>query len=198
MNKIGSTSSHYPAFKKSASSSDASASKSPPSNFVSLPVTVAGPGKMEGIPDKTVKLFVETLADGKGALMVESDSGDNQGIDAPVVPPLEANQTKTASAAELLKDFLEMSPEERIRANVLNNMGMTQEGYKHLPFDEKAKSDEQVSLKLKADQKHDSLNDFDPIQQAIALQKTAAGLYQPISTAPRNQPGSATYLNEQA
>jgi hypothetical protein len=146
MDRIGNTgSSYYSVRNKRVPSSDASPPKVPPYNFVALPVSVARPGKMDALPENTVKLFVETLANAKVALMLQpAPEGNNQGIDAPLVSPPEGNETKTASAAEMLKDFLDMSPEKPARANALNSAGITQEDYKHLPLNDKAKIDKQA------------------------------------------------------
>ncbi|MHA6196556.1 hypothetical protein ACX3YG_19540 [Pseudomonas wadenswilerensis] len=86
---------------------------------------------------------------------------------------------KTTSAAQEFRDYMALSPEEKIRLKMLNELGLTEEDYEALPPEKKDAIDKQIAQRMKDESEMKSMAAVEPQMQA-AVAATQA-LVKPVS-----------------
>lgn len=102
-------------------------------------------------------------------------SGDNEttGVSA------SATGSTGASAAEQFRDYMALSPAEKIRLKMLSELGLTEEDYEALPPEKKEKIDLAIAQRIKDESELKSMGQAEPqMQAAMAAQNLSASLSQ--------------------
>lgn len=81
------------------------------------------------------------------ALHALTASGAGPSVSSPPQPEKASHADEEKSALQQLRDYMELSPAEKIRASMLNEMGLTEEELENLP------PDEQQAIELKITQR---------------------------------------------
>ena len=84
----------------------------------------------------------------------------------------------TPSAAQEFRDYMALSPEEKIRLKMLNELGLTEEDYEALPPEKKDAIDKQIAQRMKEEGEIKSMAAVEPQMQAAVAAQT---LIKPIS-----------------
>ncbi|MDR0280835.1 MAG: hypothetical protein LBJ37_23455 [Paucimonas sp.] len=85
---------------------------------------------------------------------------------------------KGTSAAQQFRDYMALSPEEKIRLKMLNELGLTEEDYEALPPEKKDAIDKQIAQRLKEEGEIKSMAAVEPQMQAAVAAQT---LIKPVS-----------------
>lgn len=85
---------------------------------------------------------------------------------------------KTTSAAQEFRDYMALSPEEKIRLKMLNELGLTEEDYEALPPEKKDEIDKQIAQRMKEESEIKSMAAVEPQMQAAVAAQT---LIKPVS-----------------
>lgn len=91
----------------------------------------------------------------------------------------------TTSAAQQFHDYMAMSPEEKIRQKMLNELGLTEEDYEALPPEKKDAIDKQIAERMKEESEIKSMAKLEPQMQAVMAAQT---LIKPISEVEATDP----------
>lgn len=100
-----------------------------------------------------------------------------QNADSSVSESGESTST-TRSAAQEFRDYMALSPEEKIRLKMLNELGLTEEDYQALPPEKKDAIDKQIAQRLKEESEVKSMASLQPQMQVATA---AQGLIKPVS-----------------
>lgn len=92
---------------------------------------------------------------------------------------------KTTSAAQEFRDYMALSPEEKIRLKMLNELGLTEEDYEALPPEKKEAIDKQIAQRMKEESEMKSMAAVEPQMQAAVAAQT---LIKPVSEAEATDP----------
>ncbi|HCN46404.1 MAG TPA: hypothetical protein DIT18_12720 [Pseudomonas sp.] len=84
----------------------------------------------------------------------------------------------TRSAAQEFRDYMALSPEEKIRLKMLNELGLTEEDYEALPPEKKDAIDKQIAERMKEESEIKSMARLEPQMQAAVAAQT---LIKPVS-----------------
>lgn len=84
----------------------------------------------------------------------------------------------TRSAAQEFRDYMALSPEEKIRLKMLNELGLTEEDYEALPPEKKDAIDKQIAERMKEEGEIKSMARLEPQMQAAVAAQT---LIKPVS-----------------
>lgn len=102
-----------------------------------------------------------------------SDEDETTGISA------SATGSTGASAAEQFRDYMALSPAEKIRLKMLSELGLTEEDYEALPPEKKEKIDLAIAQRIKDESELKSMGQAEPqMQAAMAAQNLSASLSQ--------------------
>ncbi|MFJ4371537.1 hypothetical protein ACIP1T_02825 [Pseudomonas japonica] len=92
---------------------------------------------------------------------------------------------KTTSAAQEFRDYMALSPEEKIRLKMLNELGLTEEDYEALPPEKKEAIDKQIAQRMKEESEMKSIAAVEPQMQAAVAAQT---LIKPVSEVEATDP----------
>ncbi|MDU9389139.1 hypothetical protein [Pseudomonas sp. zfem002] len=92
---------------------------------------------------------------------------------------------KTTSAAQEFRDYMALSPEEKIRLKMLNELGLTEEDYEALPPEKKDAIDKQIAQRMKEESEMKSIAAVEPQMQAAVAAQT---LIKPVSEVEATDP----------
>lgn len=84
----------------------------------------------------------------------------------------------TRSAAQEFRDYMALSPEEKIRLKMLNELGLTEEDYEALPPEKKDAIDKQIAQRMQEESEIKSMARLEPQMQAAVAAQT---LIKPLS-----------------
>ncbi|OLS63564.1 hypothetical protein [Pseudomonas putida] len=101
-----------------------------------------------------------------------------QNTDSSSVSESDEGTSTTRSAAQEFRDYMALSPEEKIRLKMLNELGLTEEDYEALPPEKKDAIDKQIAQRLKDESEVKSMASLQP-QMQVAM--AAQGLIKPVS-----------------
>lgn len=100
-----------------------------------------------------------------------SESDESTGVSA------SGAGTTTSSAAQEFRDYMALSPAEKIRLKMLNELGLTEEEYEALPPEKKELIDLAIAQRIKDEAEMKSMGKVEPqMQAAIATQNLSASL----------------------
>lgn len=85
---------------------------------------------------------------------------------------------ETTSAAQAFRDYMALSPEEKIRLKMLSELGLTEEDYEALPPEKKDAIDKQIAQRMKEESEMKSMAAVEPQMQAAVAAQT---LIRPVS-----------------
>lgn len=80
--------------------------------------------------------------------------------------------TTTSSAAQEFRDYMALSPAEKIRLKMLSELGLTEDDYAALPPEEKEKIDLQIAQRVKEETEIKSMASLEPQMQAAMTAQT--------------------------
>ncbi|WP_095156907.1 hypothetical protein [Pseudomonas sp. Irchel 3E13] len=100
-----------------------------------------------------------------------SESDESTGVTA------SGASTTSSSAAQEFRDYMALSPAEKIRLKMLNELGLTEEDYEALPPEKKEKIDLAIAQRIKDEAELKSMGQAEPqMQAAMAAQNLSASL----------------------
>lgn len=100
-----------------------------------------------------------------------SESDESTGVTA------SGASTTTSSAAQEFRDYMALSPAEKIRLKMLNELGLTEDDYEALPPEKKEKIDLAIAQRIKDETELKSMGKAEPqMQAAMAAQNLSASL----------------------
>lgn len=144
-------------------------------NASTVPATSAHQGvaqnstETDSSGDQSSERVNEAFAKMKVALQATPGSGATNQFDAS-----STGSPSTKSAKEEFMDYMHLTPEEKVRAGMLADMGMTEEEYEALPPEEKAKIDKKIDeLEKKKEDQHIAQLKVPVSQQSSALPSIA-------------------------
>lgn len=81
------------------------------------------------------------------------------------------------TAAQEFREYMALSPEEKIRQKMLNELGLTEEEFKALPPEEQYKIEQKITERMKVETEQKSLANLQPeIEAMMASQKMLAAM----------------------
>lgn len=83
-----------------------------------------------------------------------------------------SSDSTTKSAAEEFRDYMALSPAEKIHLKMLAELGLTEDEYNALPPEEKEKIDLQIAQRLKEETEAKSMASLEPQMQAAMTAQT--------------------------
>lgn len=89
------------------------------------------------------------------------------------------------SAAQEFRDYMALSPEEKIRLKMLNELGLTEEDYEALPPEKKDAIDKQIAQRMQEESEIKSMARLEPQMQAAVAAQT---LIKPVSEVEATDP----------
>lgn len=102
-----------------------------------------------------------------------ADDDDSSAVDA------SAKGTTGTSAAEQFREYMSLSPAEKIRLKMLSELGLTEEDYEALPAEKKEKIDLAIAQRIKDEAELKSTSQAQPqMQAAMTAQTLSASLSQ--------------------
>ncbi len=120
--------------------------------------------------------------------VVLQNSGSSEASDSTSLSESDST-VKTTSAAQEFRDYMALSPEEKIRLKMLNELGLTEEEYEALPPEKKDAIDKQIAQRMKEESEIKSMAAVEPQMQA-AVAATQA-LVKPLSEVDAADPAQA-------
>ncbi|MCU1730413.1 MULTISPECIES: hypothetical protein [unclassified Pseudomonas] len=100
-----------------------------------------------------------------------SESDESTGVTA------SGASTTSSSAAQEFRDYMALSPAEKIRLKMLNELGLTEDDYEALPPEKKEKIDLAIAQRIKDEAELKSMGKAEPqMQAAMAAQNLSASL----------------------
>ncbi|WP_175651498.1 hypothetical protein [Pseudomonas sp. Marseille-P9899] len=100
-----------------------------------------------------------------------SESDESTGVRA------SGASTTGSSAAQEFRDYMALSPAEKIRLKMLNELGLTEDDYEALPPEKKEKIDLAIAQRIKDETELKSMGQAEPQMQAtMAAQNLSASL----------------------
>ncbi|MEE1920347.1 hypothetical protein V0R50_29125 [Pseudomonas sp. 148P] len=120
--------------------------------------------------------------------VVLQNSGSSEASDSTSLSESDST-VKTTSAAQEFRDYMALSPEEKIRLKMLNELGLTEEDYEALPPEKKDAIDKQIAQRMKEESEIKSMAAVEPQMQA-AVAATQA-LVKPVSEVDAADPAQA-------
>ena len=100
-----------------------------------------------------------------------SESDESTGVTA------SGASTTTSSAAQEFRDYMALSPAEKIRLKMLNELGLTEDDYEALPPEKKEQIDLAIAQRIKDETELKSMGKAEPqMQAAMAAQNLSASL----------------------
>ncbi|MFD2643302.1 hypothetical protein [Pseudomonas japonica] len=116
--------------------------------------------------------------------VVLQNSGSTESSDTSSLSESDST-VKTTSAAQEFRDYMALSPEEKIRLKMLNELGLTEEDYEALPPEKKDAIDKQIAQRMKEESEMKSMAAVEPQMQAAVAAQT---LIKPISEVEATDP----------
>gem|GEM_PF-1116837 len=110
------------------------------------------------------------------------NSGSNESAS---VSESEEGTPTTRTAAQEFRDYMALSPEEKIRLKMLNELGLTEEDYEALPPEKKDAIDKQIAQRMKEEGEIKSMAQVEPQMQAAVAAQT---LIRPVSEVEATDP----------
>lgn len=98
--------------------------------------------------------------------------------------PADSDAT-SRSAAQEFRDYMALSPAEKIRLKMLGELGLTEADYEALPPEKKDAIDKQIALRLKEESEIKSMAGMEPQMQAAVAAQT---LIRPLSEVEATDP----------
>ncbi|PWB33523.1 hypothetical protein DCO48_09485 [Pseudomonas sp. SDI] len=81
------------------------------------------------------------------------------------------------TAAQEFREYMALSPEEKIRQKMLNELGLTEEAFKALPPEEQYKVEQKITQRMKEETEQESLANLQPqLEAMMASQKILAAM----------------------
>lgn len=90
----------------------------------------------------------------------------------------DGSTSTTRSAAQEFRDYMALSPAEKIRLKMLNELGLTEEDYQALPPEKKDAIDKQITQRIQEESEIKSMAKLEPQMQAAMAAQT---LIKPVS-----------------
>ncbi len=97
----------------------------------------------------------------------------------------ESGSTTASSAVQEFRDYMALSPEEKIRLKMLNELGLTEEDYEALPPEKKDAIDKQIAQRMQEESEIKSMARVEPQMQAAVAAQT---LIRPITEVEATDP----------
>ena len=108
--------------------------------------------------------------------VVLQNSGSSESDESTSVTASGASTTGS-SAAQEFRDYMALSPAEKIRLKMLNELGLTEDDYEALPPEKKEKIDLAIAQRIKDETELKSMGQAEPqMQAAMAAQNLSASL----------------------
>jgi len=141
--------------------------------------TVASASSSRGASDSTYQDAKDAQDEAFAKLkVVLQNSGSTEASDTSSLSESDST-VKTTSAAQEFRDYMALSPEEKIRLKMLSELGLTEEEYDALPPEKKEAIDKQIAQRMKDEGEMKSMAAVEPQMQA-AVAATQA-LVKPVS-----------------